>query len=124
MNNQNKRIVVAVEDLFFSVKITDAARRAGVSVEFVKNDQALLDSAAQKPSLIIMDLNCTGVKPLQTIAKLKADPALKGISVVGYLSHVQGELKQQAHQIGCDLVLARSAFSQNLAMLLKRHAGR
>ncbi len=124
MNNQNKRIVVAVEDLFFSVKITDAARRAGVSVEFVKDDQALMVSAAQKPTLIIMDLNCTGVKPLQTIAKLKADPVLKSISVVGYLSHVQGELKQKAHQIGCDLVLARSAFSQNLAMLLKRHAGR
>lgn len=124
MNNANKRIVAAVEDLFFSVKITEAARRAGVSVQFVKDDQALMASAAEKPTLIIIDLNCAGVKPLQSISKLKADPELKNVSVLGYVSHVQGELKQKAHEIGCDMVLARSAFSQNLISLLKRHAGR
>ena len=42
---------------------------------------------------------------------------------MGYVSHVQGELKQKAHDIGCDMVMARSAFSQNLLSLLKRHAG-
>jgi hypothetical protein len=36
---------------------------------------------------------------------------------------VQGELKQQAQEAGCDMVLARSAFSQNLPVILKRHAG-
>jgi hypothetical protein len=41
--------------------------------------------------------------------------------VIGYLSHVQGELKQKAHEAGCDMVLARSAFSQNLPNLLRRH---
>jgi len=44
--------------------------------------------------------------------------------VVGYVSHVQGELKQRAHDLGCDMVMARSAFSQNLPTLLKRHAVR
>ena len=39
------------------------------------------------------------------------------------MSHVQGELKQQAQEAGCDMVLARSAFSQNLPVILKRHSG-
>jgi hypothetical protein len=43
--------------------------------------------------------------------------------VIGFLSHVQGELKQKAHETGCDMVLARSAFSQNLPQILKRHSG-
>ena len=43
--------------------------------------------------------------------------------MIGYVSHVQGELKQAAHEAGCDMVLARSAFSQNLPQILKRHSG-
>ena len=93
-------------------------------MDFVKDDRSLLELAAAKPALIILDLNFSAIKPLQTITKLKAQPELKGISVVGYVSHVQGELKQRAHDLGCDMVMARSAFSQNLPTLLKRHAVR
>jgi hypothetical protein len=64
-----------------------------------------------------------GVQPLKMITKLKATPELKGISLIGFVSHVQGELKQQAHEAGCDIVMARSAFSQNLPQILKRHSG-
>lgn len=117
-------MLAAVHDLFFMVKINEAAKRAGVPVEFVKDDRALLESATRKPALIIIDLNCAGVKPLQSISKLKGNPELKDVSVVGYVSHVQGELKQKAHDIGCDIVLARSAFSQNLETLVKRHSSR
>jgi len=115
-------IVAAVDDLFFSTKISESARRVGAKVRFVKNDKELLEAAHEKPSLIIVDLNSAAMKPLATIVKLKSDPQFKKTSVLGYLSHVQGELKQKAHEIGCDMVLARSAFSQNLATLLKRHS--
>jgi hypothetical protein len=36
---------------------------------------------------------------------------------------VQVELKQSAQEAGCDMVLARSAFSQNLTQIFKRHSG-
>jgi len=120
MDGHRQKVLAAVQDLFFVVKINEAAKRAGVPIEFVKDDRALLQAAADKPSLIIIDLNCAGVKPLQSIAKLKANPDLKGVPLVGYVSHVQGELKQKAHDLGCDIVLARSAFSQNLENILKR----
>jgi hypothetical protein len=35
---------------------------------------------------------------------------------------VQADLKQAAQQKGCDTVIARSAFSQNLPTILKRYA--
>jgi hypothetical protein len=57
------------------------------------------------------------------VGKLKADPETKGISVLGYLSHVQGELKLKAQEAGCDTVVPRSAFSQSLPQILKRYAG-
>src|SRR5581483_377661 len=109
-----KKIVAAVSDLFFTVKISDAAKRAGMEVEFVKDTKTLLEKASSRPALIIFDLNFEGIQPLKAIGKLKANVELKGVSVIGFLSHVQGELKQKAQDAGCDMVMARSAFSQNL----------
>lgn len=124
MQKQPKKLLAAVEDLFFTVKISDAAKRAGLAVEFVKNDKDLLEKVKEeKPALIIFDLNFGAMQPLKVISKLKSNAESKSISLIGYLSHVQGELKQKAHETGCDMVLARSALSQNLPQILKRHAG-
>jgi CheY-like chemotaxis protein len=77
----------------------------------------------EKPLLIILDLNANSVQPLKLIELLKSNGDLKKISLIGYLSHVQGELKQKAQEAGANIVMARSAFSQNLQQILKRHAG-
>lgn len=119
-----KKILAVVEDLMFTVKIADAAKRAGLDVEFVKSERDVMEKAAQeKPLLIILDLNFNAVEPLKLISKMKSDGETKQISVIGYLSHVQGELKQQAQEAGANIVMARSAFSQNLQQILKRHSG-
>ena len=98
-----------------------ASKRAGLPIEFVKSDADAFERAKAGPALIIIDLNCGKIDPLDLIGKLKGNPETKPISVIGYLSHVQGELKQQAQEAGCDMVMARSAFSQNLPQILKRH---
>jgi PleD family two-component response regulator len=122
--HQKKKILAVVDDLLFTVKINDAAKRVGLDVEFLKSEHDVLAKAAhEKPLLIILDLNNNSVHPLNLISKLKGNEELKGISLIGYLSHVQGELKQQAHEAGANIVMARSAFSQNLQQILKRHAG-
>lgn len=118
-----RKVVAVLEDLFFTVKINEAAKRAGLPIVFVKSERDALDQAAEGPAVILVDLNCTCLDPLQLIRSLKNGPEFAKISLVGYVSHVQGELKQQAQEAGCDMVLARSAFSQNLPQILKRHAG-
>jgi PleD family two-component response regulator len=118
-----RRILAVVTDLFFSVKLTDAAKRAGLSLEFVKDSNEILEKAKSLPSLIIFDLNFEAVKPVELITKLKESSETKGISLIGYLSHIQVDLKQQAQEAGCNMVLARSAFSQNMPQIFKRHSG-
>lgn len=115
------RVVAVVDDLFFTVKILDAAKRAGATLEVVKSEIDAMDKARSAPALVILDLNCGSVDPVHLIGALKADPATQKVPLVGYVSHVQGELKVSAQQAGCDMVLARSAFSQNLPQILKRH---
>jgi CheY-like chemotaxis protein len=119
-----KKILAVVDDLLFTVKISDAAKRAGLDAEFVKSERDVIEKAThEKPLLIILDLNNSSVQPLELISKLKGDGDLRHISLIGYLSHVQGELKQKAQEAGANIVMARSAFSQNLPQILKRHAG-
>lgn len=120
---ESKRILALVSDLMFTVKINDAAKRNGLAVDYVTQGADLIDKAKQMPALIIVDLNIGSAKPVELIKKLKSDDELKNISVLSYVSHVEGELKKEAHKAGCDQVLARSAFSQNLVQILKRHAG-
>jgi len=118
-----KRVLAVVNDLFFSVKISEAAKRNGLALEFVKESGEVLEKAKGRPSLIVFDLNFEAVEPLELITKLKASTETKSVSLLGYLSHLQSELKVKAQDAGCDMVLARSAFSQNMLMIFKRHAG-
>ena len=116
------RILAAVNDLFFVGKITAAAQRTGVSVEFVRGESEVLLKTAGSAATLLLDLNDARLNPISLIAKLKADPLRKDVRVIGYLSHVQGELKREADQAGCDLVLPKSVFSQQLDDLLRQHS--
>lgn len=119
---ESKKVVAVLEDLFFTVKINESAKRAGLGITFVKSEHDVLEQAKNKPALIILDLNFAGIEPLKLIQKLKSDEHTKGINLLAYVSHVQGDLKLQAQEAGCNMVLARSAFSQNLPQILKRHS--
>lgn len=124
MQTNKRKILAAVEDLFFMVKISDMAKKSGFEVEFLKSEKDVLAKAkAEVPPVVIVDLNNNNTKPVSLISKLKSDAATKGISVIGFVSHVNGELKQQAQDAGANMVMARSAFSTNLPMILKRHSG-
>ena len=101
-------------DLFFSVKIHDMAKKLGMSVEFLKDKPAVLEKVKEKPALVIFDLNCDAAEPLSIIRAMKADPETKRVSTIGFVSHVQTELKLEAQESGCDMVVARSVFAQNL----------
>jgi len=118
------RIFCFIEDLFFLAKIQETSRKLGIKVAFVKADKdvvaRLTDSDHDRPSLIVFDLNNANAKPLTLIPKLRTK-LKKGTSIIGFLSHLQGDLKAKAIEAGCDMVMPRSAFSQNLPNLLRRH---
>ena len=119
---KNKKILAVVDDLMCTVRINEAAKRTGLRAEFLKSTQDVIEKADEQPTLIILDLNASSVEPLDLITKLKGNSSHKGISLIAYLSNVQGELKKKAHEAGCDMVMTRSAFSQNLQQIFKRHA--
>ena len=54
------RLLAVLEDLFFTVKINEAAKRAGLPIEFVKSETDVLLRAKTQPALIVIDLEFSG----------------------------------------------------------------
>jgi hypothetical protein len=119
------RIFCFIDDLFFQAKISETSKKLGVKVEFVKGDKdsvaKVTDVAeADRPGLVVFDLNNLNAKPLTLIPKIKTK-LKKATSIIGFLNHLQGDLKLKAIEAGCDTVMPRSAFSQSLPNLLRRY---
>ena len=67
---------------------------------------------------MIVDLDGARVPWRDALAALRAEPSLRELPVVGFLSHVRGDLAEAARAAGASRVLARSAFVAELPRLL------
>jgi CheY-like chemotaxis protein len=115
-------ILIVVDDIFFLAKIQQTARQLGVAVESVSPDALPERLARDAAAAILLDLNHRSGKAVAAVQSVKNDPATRSIPVVAFLSHVQTDLAQAARAAGCDRVMARSAFSQQLPVLLQELA--
>ncbi len=118
-------IYLFVDDLFITAKVQETAKKLGVKVAFIKNEKDAIaeltsGEAVNRPALIVFDLNNANAKPLTLIPKLKTK-LKRSASIIGFLSTIQGDLKAKAVEAGCDTVMPRAAFSQNLPNLLRRY---
>lgn len=109
------RVVALMDDLFFQMKVAETAKHLGLELKVATNADALLGLLEPAPSLVIVDLNARS-QPLAAIERVRA--ANKDLRVIAFLSHVQRELAAQAQSAGCNEVMPRSAFTQNLAAIL------
>jgi CheY-like chemotaxis protein len=112
-------ILAAVADLLFASRIRAAAGPGAAAVQFARTADDVVNGArALHPTLVLLDLNGAPLDPLATIARLKSDPELASIRIVGFVSHVQADVVAAARRAGIDEVLARSAFVARLPELL------
>ena len=114
-----RRVLAAVEDLLFRSKISETAQAVGVEAAFPRSPKKLLDELrASPPDLLVLDLNSSRFEPMELLRIVSSDDALREVSTVGFLSHVQGDLALAAREAGCDRVMARSAFVENLPRII------
>ena len=109
------RVVALMDDLFFQMKVAETAKHLGLEFKVATNADALQGLLEPAPKLVIVDLNARS-QPLAAIERLRTTQ--RNLRVVGFLSHVQRELAAQAQAAGCDEVMPRSTFTQNLAAIL------
>ena len=115
---ETERVVVLVDDMFFTAKINGAAAESGRTIERVKTGEQLEALAANPPALVIIDLNSDRLDPIEAIRFLKSREELTAVPIVSFVSHVQTDLIRAAQAAGCDYVLPRSAFTQRLHQIV------
>jgi CheY-like chemotaxis protein len=109
------QVVAAVPDLFFRSRVLETAKALSVTVEVARDaDEVLRTVRAEKPRLVLMDLQAAALQPLETLQ------SLMGVPVVGFLAHEQMELREKALAAGCAEVLTKGQFSAKLPELLGR----
>lgn len=105
----------------FTSKIRTAAAQLGVPVSFVRSSAAAMaEMQKSPPALVILDLDNPRTAPLDIVGAMKADQALASVPTVGFVSHVHTDVIDAARRAGVSDVLARSAFTQQLADILTR----
>jgi len=120
--------IVLIDDLFFQAKLLETAKLTGISLQTVATSEQLLKAAAANPAaLVIVDLNARqgSLDAVEQLCKENLEPGVESIGpgnprrVIGFLSHVQTELAERARAAGCQDVMPRSKFTQNLAAILR-----
>ncbi|HZH29151.1 MAG TPA: hypothetical protein VEY11_00020 [Pyrinomonadaceae bacterium] len=115
-----RRVLVAVDDLFFAAKIRATAEHLGIDVFFPRSLDALCEAARDGAhALVVIDLHLQRYDPFAAARRLKAEEQLGRTPVVGFFSHVQVELQGRAGDAGFDRVLPRSAFTERLPEILQ-----
>ena len=120
--------IVLIDDLFFQAKLLETAKLTGISLQTVATGEQLLKAAAANPAaLVIVDLNARqgSLDAVEQLCKENLEPGVESNRpgnprrVIGFLSHVQTELAERARAAGCQDVMPRSKFTQNLAAILR-----
>lgn len=107
-------IFAFVDDIFFQAKMMETAKQAGVELKSFSTGEALLAEWEKQPKLVVVDLNARQ-SPMAVIAAVRARHA--EMCIIGFFSHVQTELAQQARDAGCTEVMPRSKFTKELAAI-------
>src|SRR5882762_9323723 len=112
------RVVAYMDDLFFQMKLAETAKHLGLEVKVASNADSLMEPL---PELVIVDLNARSA-PLAAVQHLRASQP--NLRIIGFLSHVQTGLAEQAKSAGFDEVMPRSKFSMNLPEILAASVGK
>ncbi len=106
------------DDLMFASRITGEARALGLTVKPARTLEQFFDLAGREaPSCVLLDLAFPALDLLDLIHRLSAagHPLPR---IVAYGSHVDTESLRAARSAGCDPVLPRSKFVEELPRAL------
>ena len=103
------------DDMIFTSRIAGTARDLGLALRSVRSVDKLLASAQQQvPACVIVDLATPTLRVPELIAQLQQSCSPMPY-VVAYGSHVDAAGLRAAREAGCNLVLPRSKFVEDLA---------
>jgi FixJ family two-component response regulator len=102
------------DDLLFTSRVAGTARAAGLTVRVARSSEVLLALARQEaPGGVLVDLGNPGLD-LPGLLQGLAEACSTMPCVMAYGSHVDAETLRAARAAGCDPVLPRCKFVEDL----------
>jgi CheY-like chemotaxis protein len=112
------------DELMFTSRITGTARELGLTMRTARSAEALRELVGkQPPRCVVLDLANPGLAVAELVPQLKS-AGESAPMVVAYGSHVDAASLKAARDAGCDLVLPRSKFVEELPRSLPSWFGR
>jgi CheY-like chemotaxis protein len=106
------------DDLIFTSRVAGTAKALGLSVQPARTTAALVEMArGAPPRCVLIDLHNPGLD-LPALLRDLAEACPTRPRVVAYGSHVEAATLRAAREAGCDLVLPRSRFVEELPVAL------
>ena len=114
-SKSNSRIVVFEPDLLFSSRIESEATRLGADVEIVTDLARLLSNLTDSnPALLILNLDSLK----NDITRLSDGVRVKSLACVGYYSHVNTQLAQEAKRAEIGMIMPRGVFVKRIREII------
>lgn len=111
-------VLYLTKDLFFSSRVCSLAREAGATVDVVASADAC--SADDDTIVAIIDLGLPQLEIGSAVDHLRE--LVSSLKIIAYGPHVDAVKLAAAQQAGCDMVLPRSQFDQQIGSILKEIA--
>src|SRR5262245_13764561 len=96
--------VLIVDDNPTNLKLVSYLVKAnGYEVDTATDAEAAIAAiAAQRPRVILMDVQLPGIDGLELTRRLKADPATRDISIIVVTAYAMKDDQERARAAGCD----------------------
>lgn len=111
-------ILAVVSDLMFQSRLGQQAQALGYEVVVADSDAALERGLAAGPGLAVVDLHAMGLDWRRAVELAKE----RGVPVLAFGRHTEAALLREAREAGCEKVVPRSTFVEELPALLEELA--
>lgn len=95
--------------------------RGMVVIEAVTGADAVELARAERPDLIVMDVQLPGMDGFAATRAIKADPLTRGIPVVAMTAYAMSGDRERALEAGCDGYITKPIDTKEFATTIARH---
>ena len=110
-------IVAVITDLMFQSRLQEQARALGYQVVVAETPEAIREALGDA-ALVVLDLHA-GVDWQRAVALAKE----RAVPVLAFGRHTEAQLLRSAREAGCDRVVPRSTFVEELPRLVEELTG-
>jgi CheY-like chemotaxis protein len=118
--------ILIVDDNPTNLKlVTYLVRANGYEVDTAGDaEQAVTAIAANRPALILMDLQLPGIDGLELTRRLKADPATRDIKIIAVTAYAMKGDQEKAIAAGCDAYVTKPIDTRGLPAVIAAQLSR